>query len=126
MAIIYAIHTIILELGADDNFNYGLAGLGSISYVFVEGASLIRKAQDSYVLPRDEEGYRADYDFVTYPLKALAGVLYFGAAFGDVHVARMVPVLFGISTLMNRSSASVNLPMGRTELQLDSCKTCGV
>jgi hypothetical protein len=100
MAIIYAILTIILRLDAHDKFNYGLAGLGAVSYVFVEGASLIRMAQRSYELPRDDKGYRADYEFVVHAMKALAGLLYFGAAFGDVRVALMAPFMFGASFIM--------------------------
>jgi undecaprenyl pyrophosphate phosphatase UppP len=100
MAIIYAIPTIILGLDAHDKFNFGLAGLGAVSYVFVEGASLIRMAQRSYELPRDVKGYRADYEFVVHAMKALAGFLWFGAAFGDVRVALMVPFMFGASFIM--------------------------
>jgi hypothetical protein len=100
MAVIYAIPTTILRLNTDDNFNYGLAGLGVVSYIFVEGASLTRKVRSSYQLPRDEEGYRADYEFVAYATKALAGVLFSGAAFGDVQVARMVPFILGASFII--------------------------
>jgi hypothetical protein len=126
MAIIYAIPAIILRLDVGDQFNYAMAGLGAVSYVFVEGASQVRRAQRSYELPRNEKGYRADWDFVTCPMKALAGFLYFGAAFGDVQVARMVPVHFGLSALLSRSSANTDRPIERSELQLDDCKTCGV
>jgi hypothetical protein len=103
LTIIYAMSTITLRPDLDEKFNYGLAGLGAVSFVFVEGASLIRGAQRSYERPRDEEGYRADYEFVTHTMKALAGVLFFGAAFGDVQVARMVPVIYGVGALLDRS-----------------------
>jgi hypothetical protein len=100
MAVIYAIPTSTLTLNPDDKFNYGLASLGAVSYVFVEGADLIREAQRSYTLPRDEEGYRVNLEFVPYTTKALSGILLFGIAFGSVEVARKLPILLGLSSII--------------------------
>jgi hypothetical protein len=100
MALIYAVPTSTLSLNPNEKFNYGLAGLGAVSYVFVEGADLIREAQRSYTRPRDEEGYRVDLDFVTYTTKALSGILLFGIAFGSIEVARKIPMLLGFSAII--------------------------
>jgi len=89
MAIIYVIPA-TLSAESKAEFNYGLAGLGAISYILVEGAYLIREAQRSYALPRDDDGYRADYDFVGHGMKAVSGILLFGLAFGKVEAARRV------------------------------------
>jgi hypothetical protein len=100
MALIYAVPTSTLSLNPNEKFNYGLAGLGAVSYVFVEGANLIREAQRSYNRPRDEEGYRVDLDFVAYTTKALSGISLFGIAFGSVEVARKLPILLGFSAII--------------------------
>jgi hypothetical protein len=100
MALVYAIPTSTLSLNPNEKFNYGLAGLGAVSYVFVEGADLIREAQRSYTLPRDEDGYRVNLEFVPYTTKALSGILLFGIAFGSVEVARKVPILLGFSFII--------------------------
>ena len=45
MAIIYAVPALALSAKSNDEFNYGMAGVGAISYAFVEGAFLIREAR---------------------------------------------------------------------------------
>jgi hypothetical protein len=87
MAIIYAVPASTMTAKLDDEFNYGMAGLGAISYLVVEGVSLIREAHRSYVQPRDDEDYRVDYEFVPYAMKALSGIVLFGLAFGKVDIA---------------------------------------
>jgi hypothetical protein len=87
MAIIYAVPASTMTAKLDDEFNYGMAGLGAISYLVVEGVSLIREAHRSYVQPRDDEDYRVDHEFVPYAMKALSGIVLFGLAFGKVDIA---------------------------------------
>lgn len=87
MAIIYAVPASTMNAKLDDEFNYGMASFGVISYLFVEGASLIREAHRSYTLSRDEKGQKVDYEFVPYAMKALSGIAMFGLAFGKVDIA---------------------------------------
>ena len=87
MAMIYAIPASLIA-NSDDNINYSVAVLGAISYLVVEGAFLLREAHKSYALPRDAEGYRANYHFAAYTMKALSGMVLYGAIFGTVEVAR--------------------------------------
>ncbi|KAK5999453.1 hypothetical protein QM012_005454 [Aureobasidium pullulans] len=84
MAVVYVVIAATLTTKPDQDFSYSTASVGVISYLIVEGASLLSEAVRVYSLAHDGNGPPAYMGYLT---KTLAGMIIFGGAFGRVDVA---------------------------------------
>lgn len=84
MAVVYVVVAATLTAKPSESFNYGTASVGVISYLIVEGASLLSEAVRVFSIAHDGNGPPAYLGYLT---KTLAGMVIFGGAFGRVDVA---------------------------------------
>ncbi|KAG9570493.1 hypothetical protein KCU77_g481, partial [Aureobasidium melanogenum] len=89
MAMVYVVVAATLGVKPDQDFSYNTAIVGVLSYIIVEGASLISEAVRLYSTPITDAqgGARPHPAYMGYLTKTLAGIIIFGGAFGRVDVA---------------------------------------
>ncbi|KAG9694174.1 hypothetical protein KCU95_g5894, partial [Aureobasidium melanogenum] len=89
MAMVYVVIAATLTTKPDQDFSYSTAAVGVLSYLIVEGASLISEAVRLYSIPvaDGQDGSRPHPAYMGYLTKTLAGMIIFGGAFGRVDVA---------------------------------------
>ncbi|KAG9606071.1 hypothetical protein KCU77_g452, partial [Aureobasidium melanogenum] len=89
MAMVYVVVAATLSAKPDQDFSYNTAIVGALSYIIIEGASLISEAVRLYSIPiaDGQDGARPHPAYMGYLTKTLAGMIIFGGAFGRVDVA---------------------------------------
>ncbi|KAG9570945.1 hypothetical protein KCU71_g340, partial [Aureobasidium melanogenum] len=84
MAMVYVVVAATLTAKPDQDFSYNTAIVGVLSYLIVEGASLLIEGVRVFSLAHGGNGPPA---YMGYLSKTLAGMVIFGGAFGRVDVA---------------------------------------